>query len=55
MQNKAIFYFHFDIFIFENKVAGRKMELDEQFALCPTAVEYPAMEKGRGSSIHKQN
>ena len=22
MQNKAIFYFHFDIFIFENKVAA---------------------------------
>ena len=21
MQNKAVFYFHFDIFIFENKVA----------------------------------
>jgi hypothetical protein len=25
MQNKAVFYFHFDIFIFENKVAGDKM------------------------------
>jgi hypothetical protein len=23
MQNKAVFYFHFDIFIFENKVAGQ--------------------------------
>ena len=23
-QNKAVFYFHFDIFIFENKVAGEK-------------------------------
>jgi hypothetical protein len=22
LQNKAVFYFHFDIFIFENKVAG---------------------------------
>ena len=55
MQNKAILYFHFDIFIFENKVAGRKMELDGQFALCPTAVECPAREKGRGSSIYKQN
>jgi len=55
MQNKAILYFHFDIFIFENKVAGRKMELDGQFALCPTTVECPAREKGRGSSIYKQN
>jgi hypothetical protein len=24
LQNKAVFYFHFDIFIFENKVAGGK-------------------------------
>ena len=24
LQNKAIFYFHFDIFIFENKVSGGK-------------------------------
>jgi hypothetical protein len=23
MQNKAIFYFHFDFFIFENKVASQ--------------------------------
>ena len=48
MQNKAIFYFHFDIFIFENKVAGRKMELDGQFALCPTAVECPAFDGIKG-------
>jgi hypothetical protein len=39
MQNKAIFYFHFDIFIFKNKVAGIKMKLDRQFALFPAAVE----------------
>ena len=42
MQSK--FYFHFDIFIFENKVSlvtGRKMELDKQFALFPVAVECP--------------
>ena len=32
LQNKAVFYFHFDIFIFENKVAGEKMQLDRQFA-----------------------
>jgi hypothetical protein len=24
-KNKAIFYFHFDIFIFENKITGGKM------------------------------
>jgi len=24
MQSKVVFYFHFDIFIFENKVAGGK-------------------------------
>jgi hypothetical protein len=32
MQNKALFYFHFEIFIFENKVAGQKMRLTQQFA-----------------------
>jgi hypothetical protein len=32
MQNKAVFYFHFDVFIFDNKVAGGKMQLGEQFA-----------------------
>jgi hypothetical protein len=32
MQNNAIFYFHFDIFIFENKAAGGKIQLDRQ---CP--------------------
>ena len=32
MQNKAIFYFHFDIFIFENKVDEGKMQLDGQIA-----------------------
>jgi hypothetical protein len=32
MQNKAVFYFHFDIFIFENKAAWEKMQLDWQFA-----------------------
>ena len=37
MQDKALFYFHFDIFIFENKVAGGgggggggEMQLDGQ-------------------------
>jgi len=43
MQNKALFYFHFDIFIFENKVDGGKMQLDRQFAWCPAAVECPVM------------
>jgi hypothetical protein len=42
MQNKAVFYFHFDVFIFDNKVAGGKMQLDGQFARCPAAVECPA-------------
>ena len=28
MQNKAVFYFHFDVFIFDNKVSGGKMQLD---------------------------
>ena len=41
MQNKAIFYFHFDIFIFENKVAGDKMQLNGQFALYPATMECP--------------
>ena len=41
MQNKAVFYFHFDIFIFENKVVVEKMQLDGQFAHCPVAVECP--------------
>jgi len=41
MQNKAVFYFHFDIFIYENKVAREKMQLDRQFARCPAAVECP--------------
>ena len=39
MQNKAIFYFHFDFFIFENKVARYKMQLNGQFALCPAVME----------------
>jgi hypothetical protein len=39
MQNKAVFYFHFDVYIFENKVAGGN--LDGQFTLCPAAVECP--------------
>jgi hypothetical protein len=43
MQNKAVFYFHFDVFIFDNKVAGVKMQLDWQFAWCPAAVECPAL------------
>jgi hypothetical protein len=38
MQKKAVFYFHFDIFIFENKVAGDKMQLKGQFVLCPAAM-----------------
>jgi hypothetical protein len=25
---EGVFYFHFDIFIFENKIAGGKMQLD---------------------------
>ena len=33
--------FHFDIFIFENKVTGGEMQLDGQFALCQAAVECP--------------
>jgi len=43
MQNKAIFYFHFDIFIFENEVVWEKLQLDRQFALFPAAVECPAL------------
>ena len=43
MQNKAIFYFHFDIYNFENKVAGDKMQLDGKFTHCPAAVKCPAM------------
>jgi len=42
MHYKAVFYFHFDIFIFENKLAREKMQLDGQFAWCPAAVECPA-------------
>ena len=42
MQNKAVFYFHFDIFIFVNKVAGEKMQLDRQFGQNPPTVECPA-------------
>jgi hypothetical protein len=38
MQNNAIFYFHFDIFIFENKAAGGKIQLDRQ---CPGGVRHP--------------
>ena len=41
-QNKIIFYFHFDIFVFENKVTGDKKQLDRQFTLFPAAVECPA-------------
>ena len=42
MQNKVVFYFHFDVFIFDNKVGGgRGMQLDGQFARCPAAVECP--------------
>jgi len=42
MQNKAIFYFHYDIFIFENKVVGvgGLMQLDGQFDRYPAAVEF---------------
>jgi hypothetical protein len=44
MQNKTIFDFHFDIFIFENKVAEvQKMQLDGQFALFLAAVECPGV------------
>jgi hypothetical protein len=39
--NEAIFYFHFDIFIFENKVACDKMQIDRPFSLCPAAMECP--------------
>jgi hypothetical protein len=57
MQNKAIFYFHFDIFIFKNKVAGIKMKLDRQFALFPAAVEcpenYPNFKKQFFPECHK--
>jgi hypothetical protein len=37
---QALFYFHFDIFIYENKVAREKMQLDRQFFPCPAAVEF---------------
>jgi hypothetical protein len=42
MQSKAIFYFHFDIFIFENKVT---FELYGQFAVFPAAMECPVGSK----------
>lgn len=41
MQNKAVYYFHFAFFIFENKVAGDKMQLDNQFARYLASVECP--------------
>jgi hypothetical protein len=41
MQIKTVFYFYFDIFIFENKVACEKMQLDGQFSRCPVSVECP--------------
>jgi hypothetical protein len=44
MQNKAIFYFHFDIIIFENTVGVEKMQLDVQFVLCLAGVECPEWE-----------
>jgi hypothetical protein len=44
MENKAVFYVHFDIFIFENKEAGKKIQLDGQFARCPAAVECPEVD-----------
>lgn len=40
-QNNAALYFHFDIFILENKVTGEKMQLDRHFAWCPATVECP--------------
>ena len=40
-QNNAALYFHFDIFILENKVTGEKMQLDRHFAWCPVTVECP--------------
>ena len=40
-QNKTVFYFHFDNFIFENKVTGGKMSLNRQIAQCTAAVECP--------------
>ena len=43
MQNKTIFYFHFDIFIFENKMAVERMQLDGQFAEWLAAVEFHVM------------
>jgi hypothetical protein len=37
-------YFTFTLtYIFENKVAGGKMQSDGQFALCLAAVECPAI------------
>jgi hypothetical protein len=44
MQNKAIFYFHFDIIIFENTVGVEKIQLDVQFVLCLAGVECPEWE-----------
>jgi hypothetical protein len=42
--SKAKPYFTFtDIFIFENKVAVKKMPLDVQFAWCPAAVQCLAL------------
>jgi hypothetical protein len=40
-QNNAALYFHFDIFILENKITGEKMQLDRHFAWFPATVECP--------------
>ena len=39
LQNKAIFYFHFDVFIFENKVARENGNYTANYSGCPAAEE----------------
>ena len=41
MQNKAVFYFHFDVFIFDNKVAGGGNAIRQAICPVPAAVECP--------------
>jgi hypothetical protein len=41
IQIKAIFYFHFDIFIFKNKVNGGKCNQTDNLPLFPATVECP--------------
>jgi len=41
-KTKPYFTFTLKFSFLENKVAGKKMQLTQQFAWCPAAVECPA-------------